>query len=220
MPAATRRGTGETMLSLRVSSLGATGLVAAIAAGAFALPAPRSSHREAPFITEHPKVDATDFYLFNSYEPGRSGFVTIVANYLPLQPAYGGPNYFQLDPNALYEIHVDNDGDAKEDLTFSFQFTNSLKDVALAVGPSGSAKNISIPLINYAPIDATNTAGLNVVETYTLNVITGPRRTGASTPVTDAKTGSKVFEKPVDNIGNKSIPDYPAYAAARTYDIK
>jgi hypothetical protein len=208
------------MLSLRARIPGAAALALI---GAFALPTPafvRSSHREAPFITEHPKVDATDFYLFNSYEPGRDGYVTLIANYLPLQPAYGGPNYFQLDPNALYEIHVDNDGDAKEDITFSFKFTNSLKDVALAVGPSGSAKNISIPLINYAPIDATNTAGLNVVETYTLNVITGPRRTGPSTPVTDAKTGSTVFEKPVDNIGNKSIPDYDAYAAARTYDIK
>src|SRR5262245_65050047 len=106
MPAATRRGTGETMLSLRVSSLGATGLVSAIAAGAFALPAPRSSHREAPFITEHPKVDATDFYLFNSYEPGRSGFVTIVANYLPLPPAYGRPNCFSLDPNVPFQIPV------------------------------------------------------------------------------------------------------------------
>jgi uncharacterized protein DUF4331 len=51
-----------------------------------------SSHREAPFITEHPKVDGTDFYMFRSYEPGRENFVTLIANYLPLQDAYGGPN--------------------------------------------------------------------------------------------------------------------------------
>ncbi|HVQ34799.1 MAG TPA: DUF4331 family protein, partial [Candidatus Bathyarchaeia archaeon] len=44
-----------------------------------------SSHREAPFVTENPKVDATDFYMFRSYEPGREGYVTLVANYLPLQ---------------------------------------------------------------------------------------------------------------------------------------
>ncbi len=72
-----------------------------------------SSHREAPFITTAPKVDGTDFYMFRSYEPGRDGYVTLIANYLPLQDAYGGPNYFALDPNALYEIHIDNNGDAQ-----------------------------------------------------------------------------------------------------------
>src|SRR5262245_11649302 len=85
-----------------------------------------SSHREAPFITEHPKVDGTDFYLFNSYEAGRGDFVTVIANYLPLQDAYGGPNYFTLDPEALYQIHLDNTGDAREDLTFTFQVNNDL----------------------------------------------------------------------------------------------
>ena len=101
------------------SALGAALLC--LAAGAEA-----SSHREAPFITTAPKVDATDFYMFRSYETGRDGMVTLIANYLPLQDAYGGPNYFSMDPNALYEIHIDNDGDAKEDLTFQFRFKNTL----------------------------------------------------------------------------------------------
>src|SRR6185295_17935050 len=61
-----------------------------------------SSHREAPFITTQPKVDGTDLYLFRSYEPGRSGFVTLIANYQGLQDSYGGPNYFTMDPDALY----------------------------------------------------------------------------------------------------------------------
>src|SRR6187397_307201 len=89
---------------------------------AFTMPLFGSSHREAPLITETPKVDCTDFYMFNSYEPGREGFVTLVANYLPLQDPYGGPNYFKLDPNAVYEIHVTNDGSAVESLTFQFKF--------------------------------------------------------------------------------------------------
>jgi len=81
-----------------------------------------SSHREAPFITTRPKVDGSDFYMFNSYEPGRGGFVTLVANYQPLQEPQAGPNYFTMDPNALYEIHIDNNGDGVEDLTFQFRF--------------------------------------------------------------------------------------------------
>ena len=36
------------------------------------------------------------------------------------------------DPNALYEIHIDNNGDAKEDLTFQFRFTNTSKALAAA----------------------------------------------------------------------------------------
>ena len=98
-----------------------------------------SSHREAPFITNNPKVDATDFYMFRSYEGvaadgsgGRSDYVTMIANYQPLQDPYGGPNYFTMDPNALYEIHIDNNGDAEEDLTFQFRFKNKLNDVCPA----------------------------------------------------------------------------------------
>src|SRR5262249_21641972 len=84
-----------------------------------------SSHREAPLITTTPKLDGTDFYMFNSYEAGRSNFVTIVADYLPLQDAYGGPNYFSLDTNGVYEVHIDNNGDAQEDLTFQFKFSRT-----------------------------------------------------------------------------------------------
>ena len=63
--------------------------------------------------------------MFRSYEPGREKFVTLIANYLPLQEPYGGPNYFILDNDAVYEIHVDNDGDAVEDLTFQFRLQHS-----------------------------------------------------------------------------------------------
>src|SRR5580658_5957150 len=98
-----------------------------------------SSHREAPNIARLPTLDATDLYMFNSYEAGRTGYVTILANYIPLQDPYGGPNYFALDPAGLYEIKIDNTGDAVEDLTFQFQFTNTLANnnagVALNVGP-------------------------------------------------------------------------------------
>src|SRR6202789_4751436 len=118
-------------------------VVAALSVGAFlVLPAvaQASSHREAPFVTKNPKVDGTDFYMFDSYEPTRTGFVTVIADYLPLQDAYGGPNYFSLDPDALYEIMIDNTGDDVEDLTFQFQFqqalANSSAGITFAIGPT------------------------------------------------------------------------------------
>ena len=39
-------------------------------------------------------------------KPGREGFVTLIANYQPLQDPYGGPNYFPLNPEAAYDIHI------------------------------------------------------------------------------------------------------------------
>jgi hypothetical protein len=144
--------------------------------------------REAPFIATMPQVDATDFYMFTSYEAGRSSYTTLIANYLPLQEGYGGPNYFKLDPNALYEIHVVNDGGAVENITFQFKFQNTLDDnscrSAASRSPYRSFQNGS------ADVATPASPALNVHETYTLNVIYGPRRTGTAMPVNEHATGN------------------------------
>ena len=183
--------------------------------GLIGLPAQASSHREAPAITTTPKVDGTDFYMFNSYEPGRTGFVTLIANYLPLQDAYGGPNYFKLDPNALYEIHVDNNGDGKEDISFQFRFNNALRSTSLMIG----GKSVAIPLTQSGQVSTVNSTSLNVNESFTVDVVRGDRRTGTRGSVTNASGGSATFAKPSDNIGNKTIPNYAAYAALHVYSV-
>lgn len=202
-------------------------ITAAVLAATVSLSAQASSHREAPFITEMPKVDGTDLYMFRSYEPGRENFITIVANYIPFQDPYGGPNFYMLDPEALYEIHIDNNGDAKEDLTFQFRFNNTpvndggKQGTHLNIG----GKQVAIPLINSGPIATGDASNLNVRETYTAKVIRGPRRASAGESITNVGGptylggGADVFAKPVDYIGTKSIPDYAAYAASHIYTI-
>ncbi len=190
--------------------IGTAALTVAIAA-----PAQASSHREAPFITTHPKVDGTDFYMFNSYEPGRAGYVTLIANYQPFEEPQGGPNYYTMDPKALYEIHIDNKGDGHEDLTFQFRF--KVADSGLAVMAGG--KSIPVPLSNIGPLSATSTAAQNVIETYSVTLVRGDRRAGQPAPITDAATGSATFSKPFDNIGVKSIPNYAAYAGNFIYTV-
>ena len=187
-----------------------------------AAPGPaKSSHREAPLITEIPKADGTDFYMFTSYEEGREDYVTFIANYQPLQDAYGGPNYFTMDRDARYDIHVDNDGDAVEDLTFRFQFRGILRDIALDIGPSGNTKSVSISLRQAGPIVAGNNGALNEIERYTLSVVEGPSGgLGGEIPVTNANSGNDEFVKPVDNIGNKTLPDYDRYARTYMYEIR
>ncbi|MDP3506151.1 MAG: DUF4331 domain-containing protein [Myxococcales bacterium] len=201
-------------------------------------PAFASSHREAPFITRNPKVDGTDFYLFNSYETGRATNVSLIANYQPLQDAYGGPNYFSMDPEALYEIHIDNTGDATEDITFQFRFRTTLLNgtgVALSTLPDGGigaladgGAPVAIPLINAGTIGlpdggfvAAPSGFQGQRETYTVNVVRGNRRTGTSQPVVNANGGAMEFAKPLDNIGSKTFPanSYANYARAHIYDI-
>jgi Domain of unknown function (DUF4331) len=176
-----------------------------------------SSHREAPGITKTPKVDGTDFYMFRSYEQGRSDYVTLLANYLPLQDVYGGPNFFTLDPDAVYEIHIDNNGDAREDITFQFRFRNQYRNLTVPAG----GRNIAVPLVNIGGIgpNADDTANLNVIESYSVDVIRGDRRFGLRQAITDASTGAARFRKPVDRIGDKSLPNYAEYADHHIYTI-
>ncbi|MDO9436935.1 DUF4331 domain-containing protein [Hydrogenophaga sp.] len=192
-------------MKLKTASLAKGCLLMAVAGAAIA-----SSHREAPFITTVPKVDGTDFYMFRSYEGvaangtgGRSDFVTMIANYQPLQGPYGGPNYFSMDPNALYEIHIDNNGDAREDITFQFRFKNKLNSVALPIGN----QSVQIPLIQAGAVSALNDPNLNLNESYSLTVVRGDRRKGT------AQTVAASLPKPVDYIGQKTLGDAAAYKA-------
>ena len=197
-------------MAFKLKQLAQAGLLLAVAGAAFA-----SSHREAPFITTVPKADGTDFYMFNSYEPNRTGMVTLVANYLPLQDPYGGPNYFSLDPNALYEIHVDNNGDGKEDITFQFRFSNTLANngagIALPIGTGANQKTVAIPLRQAGPVTAADSSKLSYNESYTVTVVRGDRRSGTRTAVTNASGGSATFAKPIDYIGEKTFGNTAAY---------
>ncbi len=165
-----------------------------------------SSHREAPAITETPKIDGTDLYMFRSYEPGREDYVTFISNYQPIQAPYGGPNYFTMDPEALYEIHIDTDGDAVEDLTFQFDFDNNLVN-GTGVTVNVGGEDVPIALRAAGPISASDQSGLGEVESYDVYVVRGDRRTGE-------RQYAGTFGKPFDNTGTKTIPDYASYAAS------
>ena len=180
-----------------------------------------SSHREAPFTAANPTIDGTDFYMFRAYgDPTTNAAavatdsVVLIANYNPLQDPYGGPNYFALNPNALYAINIDNNGDAKPAISFQFQFKNNYKGTALNTGAtdaSGNAVLVAIPLIVSGPVgnsgDNASDPNVNRYETYTINMLRGT----TSTLLTTA-SGSTTFQKPIDDIGTKTIANYATYA--------
>jgi hypothetical protein len=94
--------------------------------GDTSLPTDASSHRDAPLITEDPTADNTDVYAFVSTEPGRSNYVSLISNFIPLEEPGEGPNYYRFSDNVLYEIKVDVDGDAEEDITYQFDFSTKI----------------------------------------------------------------------------------------------
>jgi hypothetical protein len=80
-----------------------------------------SSHREAPLIANDPLADNTDLYAFRS--PDNPNTITIIANYIPAELAYGGPNYHSFGENIRYEIHIDNDVSTPgDDIIYRFTF--------------------------------------------------------------------------------------------------
>src|SRR5438128_5193419 len=165
----------------------------AIALLLFPILASASSHREAPLITEDPSMDNTDVYAFISPEPPTT--VTIIANYIPFEEPAGGPNFHSFSTAGVYEIHIDNNGDGKEDITYQFVFRNDVRDP-------------STFLYNVGPVLTLDSANLNVRQFYTLNRIAGARRTGQITVL-----GTN-FQVAPANVGPKSMPDYASLGNA------
>jgi hypothetical protein len=149
-----------------------------------------SSHREAPEISKDPVADSTDLYAFVS--PDAPSTVTLIANYVPLQPAAGGPNFFEFGDDVLYEILIDNNGDAQPDIAYQFQFTTTIK-------------NPNTFLYNTGPILSLASTSWNRVQTYSVRRV-------------DYPSGRVTFMGnnlpcPPCNIGPLSTPDYEAALA-------
>jgi hypothetical protein len=173
-------------LALAVLAAVAAAVVAVLGTGPSGATA--SSHREAPLIADDPAADNTDVYAFVS--PDAPDTVTLIANYIPLEDPAGGPNYYRFDPTVEYAIHVDNDGDAEDDVRYVFRFQT-------AVSNGGSF------LHNTGPVGSDGTsANLNVKQTYSVTRIT---------PAGSDVLGSGLVVPPA-NIGPRSNPSYDPYA--------
>lgn len=174
------------------STLLAAALCAAALGTVWSVTGSASSHREAPLISQDPLADNTDVYAFVS--PASPDKVTLISNFIPLQPAYSGPNFWKFDDNVLYEIMVDNNADAVEDITFQFRFRTE-------------TRNLDTFLYNTGVVTSIDDSDLNVRQVYTVTRIDGPRRTGPAQVL-----GENLPSPPV-NVGVRSMPDYATIAA-------
>src|SRR5262249_5464621 len=167
------------------------GLLTPLLAGA-------SSHREAPLIAEDPLADGTDLYAFVS--PDNPSTVTFVANYVPFQNPAGGPNFYRFGDDVNYQINVDNVGDAKAHVVFTFKFQTTTVD------PSSF-------LYNVGPITFSNGAYVNWnrPQTYTVQM----NNNGVKTTL-----GTNLLTPP-DNVGAASFPNgsYHSVASNSVYTL-
>ena len=124
-----------------------------------------SSHREAPYITSDPQVDNTDVYAFTS--PDNDKTATLVANFSPDQSPGGGPNFYPWATGARYNINVDNNGDAKPDVTFRWTF----KDMDRRGRTNHGTKIPGSFLYNDGPVTSVHDKTLLYHQMYNLDVI-------------------------------------------------
>ena len=153
-----------------------------------------SSHREAPAIAKDPVADSTDLYAFVS--PDAPSTVTLIANYIPLEGPDGGPNFFEFGDDVLYAIYVDNNGDARPDVTYQFRFKTQIK-------------NPNTFLYNVGPISTIDSANWNRPQFYSMTRIAGG---------SEAVLGQGLACPPC-NVGPRSTPTYAGLAASAVHSL-
>jgi hypothetical protein len=143
-----------------------------------------SSHREAPLIAGDPRADNTDVYAFVS--PDKPSTVTLIANWIPFEEPNGGPNFYPFATDARYNIKIDNDGDSRPDVTYSWTFQNHVRDDANQfLYNTGVVRNLT---------DST----LNFYQTYTL--------TETTSKGTETLLSNKIVTP--SDVGRASMPNY------------
>jgi Domain of unknown function (DUF4331) len=153
-----------------------------------------SSHREAPSISKDPVADNTDTYAFVS--PDDPNTVTIISNYLPLEPPFGGPNFYEFGDDVRYEIYVDNNGDGKPDVTYRFEFNTEVRNPNTFLYNTGRIGSISDP-------------NWNRRQFYSVTRIAGGRQ----------QVLAAGLACPPCNIGPASTPDYETLAAQAIHSL-
>lgn len=169
-----------------------------------------SSHREAPLISQDPVADATDLYAFVS--PENPDTLTLISNWIPYENAASGPNWFRFGDDVLYEIHVDNVGDAQDHIVYQFRFKTKVinGDTFLHnTGVVGENMDAEYNLRQYMYIDRLDYPGDGSCKDQALSNCATARRTSIAADKEVAPA----------NVGAKSFPVYPMTAAKVVHNL-
>ncbi|WP_054048916.1 DUF4331 domain-containing protein [Alloactinosynnema sp. L-07] len=189
-PARQRRRAAVALIAAGSTVL--TGVLIGLAPG----PAAASSHREAPLIAGDPPADNTDVYAFVS--PDKPDTVTLIANWYPFQEPNGGPNFYPWATDTRHDINIDNDGDAKADLTYRWTFRTD------------DRRGKATFLYNNGQVTSLDDENLLFRQTYKLEVL--DRYGHSKTLIRNGKVAPS-------NTGATSMPDYGALRGQAITDV-
>ncbi|GGX46096.1 DUF4331 domain-containing protein [Streptomyces chryseus] len=210
-----RRVLDQSLVVLGAGAL-ATGLAAmTLAPGTSAA----SSHREAPLIAGDPRADNTDVYAYTS--PDRPDTVTLLANWIPFEEPNGGPNFYPFADDARYHIKIDNTGDGRADVTYTWRFKNKIRDAAdqflYNTGPVTSLNDPDLNFRQFYDLTVTTSRGTS---TLLRNVPAAPSRTGeASMPNYASLRAQAVRNLPRGGKAFAGQAEDPFFADLRVFDL-
>jgi hypothetical protein len=155
-----------------------------------------------------PAATVGDVFAFRSYDGGSTPRVTLLLCVDSHQEPAAGPAWRPFDPDVLYELKVDNNNDAVEDIVFQFRFATEQRLPNLSEAYLGAGSGITAPTNSPAPVPpgtllvppqvtSFSSPGLGQRQSYTVTMVKG----GIATPI----TGVGTFFVAPPNVGPRTL---------------
>lgn len=159
-----------------------------------------ASHRNGPLLLEDQTANLNDFYMFRSYETGKSDRLVMSMSAQGFQNPDNGPSYYKFSDSVLYRFNINNQRglDGNPDMVVDFVFNTTLRPNPTFVSYFGVISNIDSP-------------GIFLYQTYT--VVLRNVAAGTSQTFTTDVHGHALSVAP-PNLGPKSTPAYEANLGA------
>src|SRR5579863_10264226 len=118
-----------------------------------------ASHRNGPLLLEDQTANLNDFYIFRSYESGKSSNVVMSMSVQGFQNPDNGPSYYKFSDSVLYRFSINNSRglDGNPDINVDFNFITTLR------------KNPTF-LSYLGPITSIDSTGIFLYQTYSVIV--------------------------------------------------
>ena len=153
-----------------------------------------ASHRNGPLLLEDQTANLNDFYIFRSYETGRSDRLVMSMSAQGFQNPDNGPSYYKFSDSVLYRFSINNARglDGNPDLNIDITFQTTLRPNPTFLSYLG-------------PITSIDSTGILLYQNY--SVVVRNMKTGAVNFYTTDVNGHPLSVAP-PNLGPKSTPNY------------
>ena len=164
-------------------------VAALVCASAFA-----ASHRNGPLLLEDQTANLNDFYMFRSWEQGRTDRLVLSMSVQGFQNPDNGPSYYKFSDSVLYRFNINNARglDGNPDMQIDFVFHTTLRPNPTFVSYFGK-------------IDSIDSTGIFLYQTY--SVVVRNLHAGTAAYFTTDVNGHALSVAP-PNLGPKSTPNY------------